>query len=72
MRYVPTFSKVYEMMLVRHGFMIVGDPLSGKSTAWKMLAEAFEDCEKLGQLPDSAHKVLSVQYYFTRLASACG
>lgn len=49
--------QVYEMMLVRHGFMIVGDPLSGKSSAWKLLADAFEDLEKEGLLPDAAHKV---------------
>lgn len=49
--------QVYEMMLVRHGFMIVGDPLSGKSSAWKLLADAFEDLEKDGLLPDAAHKV---------------
>ena len=34
--------QVYEMMIVRHGFMLVGMPWSGKSTGVKVLSRAME------------------------------
>ena len=34
------------MILVRHGLMIVGDPIAGKSMAFKSLAGALGDLAK--------------------------
>ena len=41
--FIDKIIQVYEMILVRHGLMIVGDPMGGKTMSYKVLADALSD-----------------------------
>ena len=49
-------TQIYEMMLVRHGFMVVGQPLGGKTVCWSLLADALKDMEAEGLMNE--HRVV--------------
>ncbi|KAJ8047551.1 Dynein heavy chain 3, axonemal [Holothuria leucospilota] len=44
--FIEKIIQIYEMILVRHGLMIVGDTIAGKTNAFKVLAGALKDLKE--------------------------
>ncbi|KAL4226017.1 Dynein heavy chain 3 [Mactra antiquata] len=51
--FIEKIIQIYDMILVRHGLMIVGDPLAGKTSSFKVLSEALADLHKQGLMEEN-------------------
>ena len=47
------FSQIYDMIQLRHGLMVVGNPLAGKSSALRVLASSLSDLRNEGLMEEN-------------------
>eukprot|EP00795_Rhopilema_esculentum_P000293 gene293-9945_t len=57
--FVEKIIQIHEMMLVRHGFMIVGDPLGGKTSSYVALARTLTEMSNTGNEQAVKYRVIN-------------
>ena len=45
--FIERIIQIYEMILVRHGLMIIGDTISGKTSSYKVLSKTLSNMAEL-------------------------
>ena len=59
-KFLEKIFQLYEMILVRHGLMLVGFSYGAKTSMWRMLAEALRDLHSKGLLEENKVKVVVI------------
>lgn len=58
--FLTKIQEIYEMMIVRHGFMITGDPMGGKTSAYRTLANALGRIYDQGLLEENRVEIVVI------------